>query len=216
MRPERLPCNAGLQDCNGSKAPDTDGCECAGTGCCSGKCQTAHSNGNGQTFYDCAAGKTHNETQAGEACAALTGGSGACSAKSAGCNCVLLLCGSQAAVRMRVLRRQVLLLAVLRPKCRHSAAEQWFELLRLLRLRLGSDLELTLPLGPALHNPRVESQSRTAPPTATANRARICRAEGQHSVRRRWEHRPACNATLRPVRTASSGVRSTSPATLCP
>jgi hypothetical protein len=89
-------CNAGRQDCNASQAPDTDGCECAGTGCCSDKCQTAHSNGNGQTFYDCTTAKTYNQTQAGEACAALMGSSGACSAKSVGCNCLFLSCRSQA------------------------------------------------------------------------------------------------------------------------
>jgi hypothetical protein len=89
-------CNAGRSDCNASIAPDTDGCECAGTGCCSGKCQTAHSNGESGSFYDCTTTKTYNQTQAGEACAALTGTSGACSSSSVGCNCFLLSCRSQA------------------------------------------------------------------------------------------------------------------------
>lgn len=87
-------CNAGHQDCNAAKAPDRDGCECAGTACCSGQCQTAHSNGKGDSFYDCVATKTHNQTQANEACAAA---SGACSPSSVGCNCIIILgCGSTA------------------------------------------------------------------------------------------------------------------------
>ena len=88
-------CNAGRQDCNASKAPDTDGCECAGTACCSGKCQTAHSNGKGNSFYDCSAAGTHNQGQAAEACASLAGSS-ACRSSTAPCNCLLIICGSQA------------------------------------------------------------------------------------------------------------------------
>ena len=88
-------CNAGRQDCNASKAPDTDGCECAGNGCCSGKCQTSHANGKGNNFYDCNATGTHNQGQAAEACAALAG-STSCSSSNAPCNCILFICGAQA------------------------------------------------------------------------------------------------------------------------
>ncbi len=81
-------CNAGLADCNASTAPDTDGCECAaatmasqGTvgGCCSGKCQTQHSDGLGQSFYDCNPPNTFTVTTALEACTAFTGDSTKCS-----------------------------------------------------------------------------------------------------------------------------------------
>jgi hypothetical protein len=88
-------CNTGRQDCNAAKAPDTDGCECAGTGCCAGKCQTAHSNGKSNSYYDCSASGTYNQGQAAEACAALAGSS-ACSSSTVPCNCLLVLCGSQA------------------------------------------------------------------------------------------------------------------------
>lgn len=88
-------CNTTRHDCNASKAPDTDGCECEGTGCCSGMCQTAHSNANGQMFYDCNALKTYDKAQATEACVAVTGDSGACSAKSVNCGCAGF-CGPQA------------------------------------------------------------------------------------------------------------------------
>ncbi len=67
-------CNPGRADCNFRSAPDTDGCECATPVCCSGgTCETAHSNGQGQTFYDCTAPRTYNQTQAQSACAAFTG-----------------------------------------------------------------------------------------------------------------------------------------------
>ncbi len=64
-------CNSGRADCNAATAPNTDGCECetdaAAPGCCSGGCQTKHSNGAGQYFYDCAALGTYNLTQANKA-----------------------------------------------------------------------------------------------------------------------------------------------------
>jgi hypothetical protein len=88
-------CNANRKDCNAAKAPDTDGCECAGTACCSDKCQTAHANGAGDTYYDCNASGTYNQGQAAEACAAFAG-STACSSSSVGCNCLLILCGATA------------------------------------------------------------------------------------------------------------------------
>jgi hypothetical protein len=63
-------CKAGRADCNASSAPDTDGCECATPQCCAGKCETIHSNGIGENFYDCNSVGTHNATQGQEACAA--------------------------------------------------------------------------------------------------------------------------------------------------
>lgn len=61
-------CNSGYVDCDKTTAPDTNGCECAGTACCPGGCQTAHSNGMGQTFYDCNPTKTYTPATALEAC----------------------------------------------------------------------------------------------------------------------------------------------------
>jgi hypothetical protein len=91
-------CNSGRSDCNAATAPDTDGCECATPGCCSTKCQTIHSNGEGQNFYDCVASGTHNEAQALEACAAFTGASSACAASQSTAFCpfgfVKSACGS--------------------------------------------------------------------------------------------------------------------------
>ena len=85
-------CMPGHADCSGG----TD-CECATPACCNGACQTTHSNGEGQSFYDCTGQGTHNQTQAEEACAAFTGSSGACKqSTSGGCNCLLLFCGASA------------------------------------------------------------------------------------------------------------------------
>ena len=71
-------CNSGLSDCNASKAPDTDGCECSSPGCCGTGCQTTHSDGLGQSFYDCNATGSRNQAQAQEACTAYTGNASAC------------------------------------------------------------------------------------------------------------------------------------------
>jgi hypothetical protein len=69
-------CAAGFQNCDGLTA---NGCECAGTGCCAnGACQDMHNNGIGQTFTDCVAPGTYNQTQATEACAAFTGDASQC------------------------------------------------------------------------------------------------------------------------------------------
>jgi len=69
-------CDAGFQNCDGQNA---NGCECKGTGCCAnGACQTAHDDGVGQTFYDCVATGTYDQTQATEACAAFTGDASQC------------------------------------------------------------------------------------------------------------------------------------------
>jgi hypothetical protein len=77
-------CNAGLSDCNAATAPDTDGCECATPGCCGGSCQTTHSNGMGQSFYDCNALGGHGMAQAQAACEAFAG-AGKCSASTVCC-----------------------------------------------------------------------------------------------------------------------------------
>jgi hypothetical protein len=75
-------CNAGASDCNAGTHPDTDGCECATPGCCSGGlCQTTHTDGIGQNYFDCNPLHTYSVSQATEACTAYaatqTGGSGA-------------------------------------------------------------------------------------------------------------------------------------------
>lgn len=77
-------CNAGRIDCNAATAPDTDGCECATPGCCDGACQTTHSNGTGQSFYDCNAPGTHTAAAAAAACVAFGGGS-SCKTSSVCC-----------------------------------------------------------------------------------------------------------------------------------
>ncbi len=71
-------CNMGWSDCNTS-APDFDGCECNTPSCCGNMCQTTHSNGIGQSFYDCTAKNTYTQIQAIEACTAYTGNSNLCS-----------------------------------------------------------------------------------------------------------------------------------------
>ena len=60
-------CATGFINCG---EPASGGCNCAGTACCSGSCQTAHSNGVGQTFYDCNELNVHSEPSATEACTA--------------------------------------------------------------------------------------------------------------------------------------------------
>jgi hypothetical protein len=88
-------CNSGQVDCNSDNAPDTDGCECATPGCCSGgKCQQTHGNGVGQNFYDCNSTGTHNQTQANEACAAFTGNASACSSSSICCGALCPFLGT--------------------------------------------------------------------------------------------------------------------------
>jgi hypothetical protein len=62
-------CSSGYSDCD-KTAPDTNGCECATPGCCNSQCQTVHSNGVGQSFYDCNPVGTHTLASAVEACLA--------------------------------------------------------------------------------------------------------------------------------------------------
>jgi hypothetical protein len=62
-------CNPGRSDCD-LQAPDTNGCECATPACCGGSCQTIHSDGVGQNFYDCNPLGTNTDAEATEACVA--------------------------------------------------------------------------------------------------------------------------------------------------
>ncbi len=62
-------CSSGYSNCD-KTAPDQNGCECATPGCCSSQCQTVHSNGVGQSFYDCNPQGTHTLGAAIEACLA--------------------------------------------------------------------------------------------------------------------------------------------------
>jgi hypothetical protein len=67
-------CNSGFSDCN---ATASDGCECgdpgdAHHGCCTtginaGKCEGSHSDGLGDTFWDCYPHGTYNQTVATDA-----------------------------------------------------------------------------------------------------------------------------------------------------
>jgi hypothetical protein len=71
---------AGNSDCNKGTAPNTDGCECATPGCCSSSCETTHSDGVGQSYYDCNPLGTYSSVTAIEACTAYAnsvGGSAA-------------------------------------------------------------------------------------------------------------------------------------------
>ena len=90
-------CNGNLLDCNANTPPDLDGCECATPACCGQKCQTTHSDGLGQTFYDCAPLATYNATQALEACAAYTGNMAEC-ASGYKCGNAYAACSAGAAV----------------------------------------------------------------------------------------------------------------------
>jgi hypothetical protein len=71
-------CYSGYVNCATPTASADDGCECQGTACCGASCQTQHSNGVGQSWYDCFALSTYNVTTATSACAAFTGNAAAC------------------------------------------------------------------------------------------------------------------------------------------
>ncbi|MEM1030795.1 MAG: MopE-related protein [Myxococcota bacterium] len=64
-------CGPNQQNCDGDLM--SNGCECVGNGCCGNGCQTQHSNGWGQSFYDCETLGTYDVGQALSACAASTG-----------------------------------------------------------------------------------------------------------------------------------------------
>jgi hypothetical protein len=77
-------CSTGHSDCNSATAPDTDGCECATPGCCSGACQTTHTDGVGQSYYDCNSTGTFTEVTATEACTAFAASVGGTAADCSG------------------------------------------------------------------------------------------------------------------------------------
>jgi hypothetical protein len=62
-------CKPGYIDCSNT-APDLDGCECKTPACCGSSCQTTHSNGVGQSYYDCNPQGTMSVSQAVLACTA--------------------------------------------------------------------------------------------------------------------------------------------------
>jgi hypothetical protein len=71
-------CKPGRSDCN-TTSPNTNGCECATPACCPGEiCQTMHSNGVGQSYYDCTPVGTYGLGQAQAACLAFTGKAAEC------------------------------------------------------------------------------------------------------------------------------------------
>jgi hypothetical protein len=74
-------CKQDLQDCNAAVAPDLDGCECEGKGCCTGnQCQTKHNVGvKSLYYYDCDPLSTFDQAHAIEACTAFTGNGFQCS-----------------------------------------------------------------------------------------------------------------------------------------
>ena len=87
-------CHSGWSDCN-TTAPNLDGCECNTPGCCSNGCETTHSNGAGQNYYDCNALNTYDLSAGTEACTAYTGNQASCSGSScAGPGSNLVVCGT--------------------------------------------------------------------------------------------------------------------------
>ena len=71
-------CKSGFSNCDAA-APDLNGCECPTPTCCGAGCATTHSNGVGQSFYDCVDAGTYDQTQAAKACTAYTNNQFACS-----------------------------------------------------------------------------------------------------------------------------------------
>jgi hypothetical protein len=63
-------CKSSRVDCDKATAPNTDGCECAGTGCCDSGCQTVHSDGLDGSYYHCAQLGAYSVDLALAACAA--------------------------------------------------------------------------------------------------------------------------------------------------
>jgi hypothetical protein len=58
-------CQTGYANCNRPAEPASDdGCECQTPGCCGTQCQSAHHNGFGQIFFDCAIVGSHDQMQA--------------------------------------------------------------------------------------------------------------------------------------------------------
>ena len=85
-------CNSGLSDCNAGSAPDTDGCECTTPACCGTGCQSTHTDGVGQKFYDCNQLGSYNQSQAQAACTAYTGSASACTPSTVCCGVNLGIC----------------------------------------------------------------------------------------------------------------------------
>ncbi len=87
-------CTANRKDCNGATVPDTDGCECAGTGCCGTGCQTIHNSGltAPANYYQCSSTGNTTQTQALAACTG-SGGTG-CSSKNTTCGGIFGLGGT--------------------------------------------------------------------------------------------------------------------------
>ena len=57
---------------------DTNGCECVGDACCASGCQVTHTDGLGESFYDCVAASTYTAAEAMAACLAHTGDVSTC------------------------------------------------------------------------------------------------------------------------------------------
>jgi hypothetical protein len=70
---------------DGAEAGTEAGSCAVTTPVCDAGCPIAHSDGLGQTFYDCAASGTMDETQALEACTAYTGSATFCANDPIGC-----------------------------------------------------------------------------------------------------------------------------------
>ena len=65
-------CEPGWSNCDQPQAPDPDdGCEAHSPGCCGTLPEKMHTNGLGQSFYDCVLPNTYNATQAKEAAQAF-------------------------------------------------------------------------------------------------------------------------------------------------
>ncbi len=70
-------CKTGYSNCDAAP-PDLGGCECPTPVCCGAACATDHTNGVGQSFYDCVAKVTYDQPQGLKACTAYTGNQFAC------------------------------------------------------------------------------------------------------------------------------------------
>ncbi|MGH7269704.1 MAG: hypothetical protein ACREJ3_04675, partial [Polyangiaceae bacterium] len=87
-------CNAGLADCN-TTAPDLNGCECAGTGCCGAGCQTSHTSGiaTPAKYYDCNADQNSNWTEAQAKSACQSSGGSSCNQSNTCCGILCPILG---------------------------------------------------------------------------------------------------------------------------
>jgi hypothetical protein len=71
-------CKKGRSDC-AQTGSNTDGCECATPICCGASCGSTHSDGVGNTFYNCVDAGPPTVVSALAACAAYTGDPSVCS-----------------------------------------------------------------------------------------------------------------------------------------